>query len=51
VLRSQTQISAFLFNKLNRILQDDTQAAGAKTPVKVVILVSCELPFAENTHY
>ena len=49
ILRSQTQISAFLFDRLNRILQDDTHAAGARPPLKAVILVSCELPFAANT--
>jgi hypothetical protein len=48
VLGSQTQASAYLSDKLQKIMEDDACANEAEIPLKIVIVVSRDTLFAER---
>jgi hypothetical protein len=49
MLGSQTQTSAYLHNKLRKILEDDACANATETPLRIVMVVSRDTLFAERT--
>jgi hypothetical protein len=49
LLSSQSEASAYVFGKLHQIMQDSACVAEATPPLKIVIIVSSDLLFAEHT--
>jgi hypothetical protein len=49
LLASQTQASAYLYDTLQEILEDNACASGTELPLKIVIVVSTDMVFPEDT--
>ncbi|MBP1622687.1 MAG: hypothetical protein H6Q07_707, partial [Acidobacteria bacterium] len=49
LVAAQTEASAYLFDKLNEILEDNACAPSADSPLKVVIVVSRHIVFPKHT--